>query len=319
MKTLAFLFSTLILTSTVFASGQIDIAYSPYTISKPGSYLVVKDLTTKQNLDCIDINTSNVSIDLNGHTLYGAGTVGSSGTGINDLGNFDNDNSANIAIFNGTIRNFKSFGIYLYSLNAQVSRVNVFDNGSSGIFCEVGGTISDCNVSENGFYGIYCNAGIIRNNKVQYNGSYGIYGVNGIVISGNHLLFNESDGIYCRDATVSNNNSFYNSGNGITANYSVVENNNVENNVIQISASNSRISGNFCQIATGSNQGTGILVSGNNTIENNTLYSNLTGIFVTGTHNFIAGNRLTDNTVSISTAAGNTLGNGSTGFFNITY
>jgi urease accessory protein UreH len=33
MKTLALLFSTIILTGTVFATGVIDIAYSPYTIN----------------------------------------------------------------------------------------------------------------------------------------------------------------------------------------------------------------------------------------------------------------------------------------------
>ncbi len=312
MKILAFLFSTIILSGTVFASGVIDIAYSPYTISKPGSYLVVKDLTTARNLDCIDINTSNVIIDLNGHTLYGAGTVGTSGTGINDLGNYQIDN--NIAIFNGTIRDFKSNGIYLYGLAAQVSRVNTFSNGSVGIFCAAGGSVFDCNASENGSYGIYCNTGIIRNNMVQYNGGYGITGYNGIVISGNHLFYNYSDGIYCRDATVSNNNSFFNNGNGINATYSLVENNNVESNVIQIIASNSRIIGNFCQQ---SNSGTGILASTNNTIENNTLYSNITGLCTDSSGNYIAGNRLSGNIVSIFTTAGNTLGNGSTGFANI--
>lgn len=107
MKTLAFLFSTLILAGSVFASGVIDIAYSPYTINNGGSYIVVKDLTTAQNLNCITVNTSNVTIDLNGHTLYGAGsTVGSSGYGIYAPFN-------NISVKNGTIVNFYTDGVYL--------------------------------------------------------------------------------------------------------------------------------------------------------------------------------------------------------------
>jgi len=80
MKTFSLLCFYLILAGFVFAAGQIDIAYSPYTITQPGSYIVVNDLTTAPNLDCIDITTSNVTLDLNGHTLYGAGsTTGSSG------------------------------------------------------------------------------------------------------------------------------------------------------------------------------------------------------------------------------------------------
>lgn len=98
---------TLAFAKSVFATGVIDIAYSPYTISNPGSYLVVKDLTTAINLDCIDIAASDVTIDLNGHTLYGAGsTTGSTGSGIYDVA-VDN----NITIKNGNIDGFRGSGV----------------------------------------------------------------------------------------------------------------------------------------------------------------------------------------------------------------
>ena len=80
---LSLLLLSIILTGSVGAVGQIDIAYSPYTISQPGSYIVVKDLKVGPDMRCILIDTSNVTLDLNGHTLYGGGTTaGTFGTGI---------------------------------------------------------------------------------------------------------------------------------------------------------------------------------------------------------------------------------------------
>src|SRR5271155_889756 len=131
MKFLAFLFSSIVLTGTVFASGVIDIAYSPYTITNPGSYIVVKDLTTAQNLDGIDINTSNVTIDLNGHTLYGPGTTASSfGNGIYSYVN----GVDNITITNGAILNFYGNGISLYNAQVHISKVKVLGCFFDGIY-----------------------------------------------------------------------------------------------------------------------------------------------------------------------------------------
>ncbi len=296
MKTLAFLFSTIILAGTVFASGQIDIAYSPYTISKPGSYIVVKDLTTAQNQNCITISTSNITIDLNGHTLYGAGTAGSSGSGIEDV----SAGAMNLAIYNGTIRNFRTNGIELFGVNARVERVNVSGNNYFGIHLGASGLVSDCNVSNNSYVGIKLDGencgGIIRNNQASNN---------------------QSDGIYGNNVAISSNFSYFNKGNGITALNCLVENNTLDsNNPNGISANSCRVIGNYCY---GHLSGAGIVAIEYNTIENNTLFDNTTGISATGTANYIAGNRLTTNSVSISTTAGNTLGNGTTGFTNVTY
>jgi hypothetical protein len=334
MKNLiVFVFVTVSLIGSVFAAGQIDIAYSPYTISKPGSYIVVKDLTTAQNLDCIDINTSNVTIDLNGHTLYGSGT--SAGVGIYDISYSDN----NMAIFNGTVRDFYSGGILIYGLNTRIERVNVYNNGSngislysqgliincnasnngsSGISLTSNGSVFDCNVYNNGYCGIACaEGGIIRNNNVWSNSYIGIYADYGVVVTGNQATSNQSDGINCSDATATGNYCYGNIHNGITAYYSSVENNTVDGNEENgVYAQESRVIGNYSQ---SNGPGAGIIAFNYNTLENNNLYGNTTGIFATGTHNYIAGNRLTGNTLSISTVAGNTLGNGSTGFLNITY
>src|SRR5208283_2723366 len=108
MKTIILVMFSVMLASMVYADGQINIAYSPYTISIPGSYIVVKNLTTAINLNAITINTSDVTIDLNGHTLYGPGTTaGSGGDGIHS------DTGDNITVTNGAIRNFNGNGINL--------------------------------------------------------------------------------------------------------------------------------------------------------------------------------------------------------------
>lgn len=76
------LIGVMLLGSLVSAAGLIDIAYSPYTISNAESYIVVSNLTTLTNQIAILILYSNVTLDLNGHTLYGAGTAGTTGNGF---------------------------------------------------------------------------------------------------------------------------------------------------------------------------------------------------------------------------------------------
>jgi len=67
----------------VLASAQawavIPISTCPFTISVPGNYIVTADLLTCAG-DGIDINASNVTVNLNGHMI--TGTPGA-GTGIN--------------------------------------------------------------------------------------------------------------------------------------------------------------------------------------------------------------------------------------------
>ncbi len=84
--------------------GQIDIATLPFTISEPGSYVVVADLRmgTPDVSGIVILGTNDVTLDLNGHTLAGAGQdAGTYGSGI-----FVSGYAENIVIRNGTIREF---------------------------------------------------------------------------------------------------------------------------------------------------------------------------------------------------------------------
>ncbi|HNT36334.1 MAG TPA: hypothetical protein PKH07_15215, partial [bacterium] len=106
--------------------GQIDIyptGATPYVISSPGSYVLVTDVNMTADVDCIQIAASNVTLDLNGHTLTGTGTGNSSGvmqtTGVGAL------------VFNGSIYNFGRHGIFLNE-RSQVSDLSVLNCGDDG-------------------------------------------------------------------------------------------------------------------------------------------------------------------------------------------
>ena len=142
MKSLLSILIAICFSVSALAIGQINIAYSPYTISQPGSYIVVKDLTTAINLNCITITTSNVTLDLNGHTLYGYGTTqftsGTYGTGI--MGTTSSYVAAtavlrvhNITVKNGTITNFRNYGVIFNGYNITLSDLKVISNSSAGI------------------------------------------------------------------------------------------------------------------------------------------------------------------------------------------
>jgi len=68
----------------------------PYTITHPGSYRLSSNLTVPAGPDGIDINTDNVTLDLNGFTITGGG---SGGNGVKTFNN-------NITVKNGSVTNF---------------------------------------------------------------------------------------------------------------------------------------------------------------------------------------------------------------------
>ncbi len=76
----------------------------PYTISKPGNYKLERSLHSDRN--GIEINASNVTIDLNYNAISGPTDGGNIGFGIFSFG------QSNITIKNGLIRGFQ-YGIYL--------------------------------------------------------------------------------------------------------------------------------------------------------------------------------------------------------------
>jgi hypothetical protein len=138
----------------------------PYVITQPGSYRLTGNLNPPAGTDAIDINASNVTLDLNGFSIIGAG--GSGGNGIVGTG-------GQVTVRNGTVSGMGGNGISLGS-NAIVADVHVVGNGGDGIVTGTAGQVRHSSVSNNAGVGILLNGsgGAAIENIVNNNGGYGL-------------------------------------------------------------------------------------------------------------------------------------------------
>jgi parallel beta-helix repeat protein len=345
MKSSLIILSLVVLLVTlVYADGQIDISYSPYTISRPGSYIVVCDLTTAQDFNCITIATSNVTIDLNGHTLFGPGTTAGAGSG---RGISADTNYTNIVVKNGTIRDFRHVGLRLFSTNNQVINIRAYANLSNGlsiysgslikdniadgnanlgIFAAGGSTVTG-NIATNnaGYGGISVSFGCLVTGNTAYNntGSYGIYANIGSTITGNSVYNNSQDGIYVLGGCTIIGNSVYKNGhNGISADTSstILDNTCYSNSWSGITTTQSLVKINTCK----NNGFNGISVANDCMVLDNFCHGNTNaGIRCSGSGNTVENNLIKNNNIGLwidiagnfyasNRASGNTLSNYST-------
>ena len=307
---------TILLTTTAFADGQIDIAYSPYTISKPGAYIVVTNLTTAQNLNCITIATSDVTIDLNGHTLYGAGTA----TGSSVYGIYGSAAQNDITVTNGVVRDFRQSGVYFLGSNVDVSHVKSIQNRIFGIYMANNGVVKN-NIAEGNLSdGIRGDTNCtITGNSARSNGGNGIRSSFSGVITGNSSYSNSGDGIFVSDGgcVVIGNSAMSNIGNGI---YAYVGNTIKDNTVmfntgdgIQVTAEN-QVIGNTCdRNGYGAATAAGIhTTNADNKITDNLLTLNKIGLLLEGFSNFYASNLSKGNTLSQYSTVGSQTDEGAT-------
>jgi parallel beta-helix repeat protein len=76
-----------------------DITSCPFTINSPGVYHVTQDLNCPNEGTAIEVNTDNVTLSLDGHTITGPGSVEFSAFAIDVVGE-------NVSVSNGSIQNF---------------------------------------------------------------------------------------------------------------------------------------------------------------------------------------------------------------------
>jgi parallel beta-helix repeat protein len=293
--------SIFIFGTTVFAAGLIDISYSPYTISQSGSYIVVADLHTPQNVNCITIATSDVTIDLNGHTLYGAGTTaGSTGCGI-----YASSSNNNIAVKNGVVRDFRDAGLYLEGLNSQVIQIRAYANRLYGIYVNRDGTVTGNSVCSNNEYGIYaflcCT---VTGNSAYQNGTYGISASVSCTVTGNSAYQNGDTGITTSAGCVVTNNSAYeNSGRGIATGNST----NVTGNSVYHNSQHGILTGESCTVIGNSaenNLGDGINAGSGSTVKDNTVRNNTGNGILVSSATLVIGNTCSYNGYGTATACG---------------
>ncbi len=200
-----------------------DIAGYPVTITAGGSYRLTSNLIVpNENTDGIELETPNVTIDLNGFEIVSLGCVGATtnctpspgtGRGISISTSFTNPG---VAVSNGTITGMGFSGIIL-SEQSKVTNMRVRWNVIHGIEVHNASIVSGNTVYENGLHGITCDRSLVTGNTVYGSGNFGIDDSFGSLIAGNIVTGNTDDGIKTgTGSTVSGNTVTGNGGDGIS-------------------------------------------------------------------------------------------------------
>jgi parallel beta-helix repeat protein len=205
-----------------------DGAGFPCTVSEPGSYRLTSNLeSTSPNADFIRVVVSDVTIDFNGFAIIGPATCdafpcANTGSGV---GVYVDANVSNVTVLNGTIRGAGSSGVEAdasSTTNVRVERLQVDNNGGSGISVFYGGCIVvDSRVSQNGGGGIsagHSEDNRIVGNTVSGNSYFGVSVYRNSLVQGNVVNGNGADGIRCGVASlVLDNTVIDNEGYGLVA------------------------------------------------------------------------------------------------------
>lgn len=151
--------------------GVIDINSAvvtsfPFSITTSGSYRLTGNLTVTSGADGIDVSADNVTIDLNGFAITGAGGAG--GNGIAST-------NSQVTVRNGTVTGMGANGISL-GANATIADVHAVGNGANGIVVGNAGLVTHCTVSGNGGVGISItgSGSTVLQNSVYNNTSFGM-------------------------------------------------------------------------------------------------------------------------------------------------
>jgi hypothetical protein len=124
----------------VEARTPVDAAHTPgdatnsFIITQSGSYYLTGNLTGASGLTGISITADNVTVDLNGFSLVGAGN---NNTGI------DSGNRTNVTLTNGTIRSWQT-GISSTGSKVRVEKIRAVANSSKGFALALDSQVSDC-------------------------------------------------------------------------------------------------------------------------------------------------------------------------------
>jgi parallel beta-helix repeat protein len=243
---------------------RIPISSIPYTISQPGSYYLTKNLgPAAQDTDGITVTASNVTIDLNGYCLIGAGkAAGTTGNGIVSSGS-----PVNITVGNGTIRDWRICGLTLAgATSGRIEGLRCLDNGANGMLSgtsfSIEGNICRGNTDDGVQSGARCT---IIGNMCEGNGRDGISAGLGCAITNNLAIENSANGIgamgYSRiveNLCWGNNTGIYASGSA-----SCIESNQAVTNTaygIRVAAMNNYIASNRARGNTTANY---LIVAGN--------------------------------------------------------
>jgi hypothetical protein len=154
---------------------------NPVVITQPGSYYLVEDIYAYPDEHGIEIQSSHVTLDLNGFSVIGNLEVGSRSGIYADAGG----GYMNIQVRNGTVRSFSDSGVSLdQSPFARIENVRALDNGLDGtglgIWVGPHARIIDCVAAGNLQTGISANVGSVITGSIATDNHVGI-SFNGVV------------------------------------------------------------------------------------------------------------------------------------------
>lgn len=192
----------------------------PVTISKPGSYRLMGNLTVSDmDTTAIRITANSVTIDLNGFSILGPVVCSEEplacpapGTGAGILAS-ESQSTRGVKVMNGSVSGMGGPGIQLNGERSSVQDVMAENNAGGGIY--VTGSVVASSASRNGSFGIF--ALTVRDSYATQNAHDGILLIGGGMASGNVSSLNGGTGIFAQLAVVTNNRVFLNQGVGITA------------------------------------------------------------------------------------------------------
>jgi hypothetical protein len=226
----------------------------PLTISQPGSYRLVENITVpNSSTTAIEVTADNVTIDLNGFAIFGpvsctacvgnAASMVCSPTGAG-RGISSADERKNLKVMNGTVKGMGGIGIR--AGDATIENVRVINNGNDGIYIQLEGRVRSVSAASNGATGIdlgghgmvsgssaECNKNIgislglgnVSGSIADGNGSYGIRATG--TVTGNTSSYNADDGIRLTGGIATGNTLFRSTGHGLDMDSSAGYSNNV--------------------------------------------------------------------------------------------
>lgn len=258
----------------------------PLTITEPNSYYLAENIHFKSIVPAITINVNDVTIDLQGFSLIGAGKV--TGHGIYAASGIDN-----VSLSNGTIQNFDGSGVCLDGSSHQLDHIRSFGNKSYGLRvgsysnvsnCTCGGngstgldtgdrcSITRCTSNNNGWNGFDVGTGSCMSNcTAAVNDNMGIY-IGRSSITNCAAMFNKATGILAYNSSIANCTSNHNNGHGFSAGSSTMTNCTSETNDGDGIRAVTMATITKCTITN--NDGNGIYVEYNGRIEGNNLRYN---------------------------------------------
>jgi len=287
-------------------------ADSLFKITQPGSYYLTGNITGVVGKHGIEIVASGVTLDLNGFDLVGVAAMGAFDGVSGTAGTL-----TNIAVVNGSVRDWGDEGVDLASIvaiNCRVEGVLASVNTGYGILVGSGCTVTNCSAYQNGGTGIGTGPGsTVTNCSASSNTGDGITAEGGSTVTNCSAYSNTGFGINTSTGTgctISNCSAVFNVATGIiVGGGSTVTDCTARSNTLDgiRCFQTCLIRGNTCSFnGFGAGNGAGIHATANiNRIEGNNCTSADRGIDVDTGGNIIIKNTCSFNAVNWDVTAGN--------------